>query len=111
MGTTRFDKYDTATDTLPNGEPRCERCTKYWEKQIEDFAWARCTSPAILRVSATYPDGKVKEANACRQCYEDFLQHAGEVGYAAKIEVLAELPDPGPDFVSLTPERIANLKL
>jgi hypothetical protein len=106
-----FDKYDTETNALPNGDPRCERCTKYLDDRIEDFAWARCTSPATLRVRATYPDGKVKEANACRQCYEDFLPHVGEVGYPAKIEALTELPGPGPDFVSLTPEQIAKVKL
>jgi len=88
MDMTAFDKLDTKTNTLPNGEPRCERCTKYWDEQTEDNEWARCPSPATLRVRSTCPEGRVKEANSCRACYEDFLRHAGELGYPAKVEAL-----------------------
>ena len=111
MDTTTFDRFDTETDTLPNGEPRCERRINYWDKQIDDLAGARCTSPATLRVRFAYPEGSLEEVNACRQCYENFLLLMGQIGYEVKIEALAELPHPGPGFVFLTDKQIAKVKL
>lgn len=88
MDMTIFDRLDTKTDTLPSGQPKCERCTKYWDEQSEDLEWAPCTSPATFRVRATYPHGLMEEANCCPACYEDFLRHAGQTGYPVKVEVL-----------------------
>jgi hypothetical protein len=120
-------RFDTVTDTLPNGERRCDSRYKDYDEQIEDIERARCTRPAALRVrvtpatmvsaggsgNAAYTPlpNKVFEATSCRQCYERASLTQGQTGYEAKIEALAELPDPGPNCVFMTPEQIAKVKL
>ena len=111
-----IDRFDTATDTLPNGEERCD--CQY--KDIDDYgieygyvSWARCTRPATMHILVTpadtlistdglanvtctpRPDG-VYEAKSCRECYESALRTQGTWLYPAKVEALPA-PDVGSD--------------
>jgi hypothetical protein len=87
-----LDRFDTVTDTLPNGEERCDCCYKDIV-DIDDYflTCARCTRPATMHILVTrggrlistielanltyppLPDG-VHEAKYCRECYESALR-------------------------------------
>lgn len=99
-----LNRFDTVTDTLPNGERRCDISYKDFDEQTSELEWARCTRPATLRVrvtpaamvsvdgsaNATYRPlpNEVFEAMSCRECYAHALLTQGKQGYEAKVEAL-----------------------
>ena len=86
-----LNRFDTGTDTLPNGERRCDSRYKDYCETTSDVEHARCTRPTTLRIRVTsdtaQPD-KAYEAMSCRMCYENALRNQGKQGYEAKVEAL-----------------------
>lgn len=84
-----LNRFDTVTDTLPNGERRCDSRYKDFDEQTRDSEWARCIRPAALRVrvtSDTALPNQVFEAVSCRECYAHVSLMQGKQGYDTKVE-------------------------
>jgi len=109
-----LDRFDTEPNYLPMGERRCDRRYKAVDA-YGDVEWARCTSPAALRVMVTPAktviavDGsgtvsytplpaEAYEAHTCAKCYEAGRRSMGTEGNPAKVELVAE-PRPAPNVV------------
>lgn len=81
-----IDRFDTATDTIADGSPRCD--SRYHAAdQHGDLDRARCTRAATFRIRVTASDG-VYEAKACRRCAEDAVKTAGMEGSPLAVEIL-----------------------
>jgi hypothetical protein len=84
-----IDPFDTATDTLADGRPRCDYRYHATDK-YGDVEWARCTQPATTRVRVTAFDD-VYEAKVCPRCAGHEVKSAGTMGCPLKFEVLGGL--------------------
>jgi len=83
-----LDPFDTATDTIADGSPRCDS-HYHAADQHGDLDRARCTRAATVRIRVTASDG-VYEAKACRRCAEDGVKTAGMEGSPLAVEILGE---------------------
>lgn len=83
-----LDPFDTATDTLSDGSPRCDsHC--HAADQHGDLDKARCTRAATVRIRVAASDG-VYEAKACRRCAASGVKSAGTEGSPLAVEILGD---------------------
>ena len=83
-----IDRFDTATDTIADGSPRCDS-HYHAADQHGDLDKARCTRAATVRIRVTASDG-VYEAKACASCAASGVKSAGTEGSPLAVEILGE---------------------
>jgi hypothetical protein len=87
-GDPHLDPFDTATDTLSDGSPRCDFRGRAVDKH-GDIRRARCTRMAATRIRVTASDGNF-EAKACASCAASGVKSAGTEGSPLAVEILGE---------------------
>jgi len=87
-GDPNLDPFDTATDTIADGSPRCDS-HYHAADQHGDLDKARCTRAATVMIRVTASDG-VYDAKACRRCADSAVKSAGTMGSPLAVEILGE---------------------
>jgi hypothetical protein len=83
-----IDSFDTSTDPLPDGSPRCDSHYHAADRH-GDLDKARCTRTATTRIRVTASDG-VYEAKLCSRCADDSVKTAGTMGSPLAVEILGK---------------------
>jgi hypothetical protein len=84
-----IDRFDTATDTIADGSPRCDS-HYHAADQHGDLDKARCTRAATVRIRVTASDG-VYDAKSCRRCADSAVKSAGTMGSPLAVDILGGL--------------------